>query len=829
MISKVPSGQPIASGHVTMSWSRRWAARWIWIDDPSEALPPHLDGRSRPPDVVALFRRTFDIARIPESAPVRLTADGRYQLWVNGRRIGWGPVRGEPAHLRYDTHDLASSLTADENVIAVLVRYYGGPVAYWKPSERVGDLGAGGLLFEAKVGDELITSDASWRSRVAPYERARVTGKFGRPPVEIIDGGSYPWGWTEPGFDDSSWDGAVELDPLDLGVPHSEPPTDPFGGLDRSELAPLSERVVRPIQLIGAGRCIDDGCRQPLDAFAADASGELLDVPAEGQIPSGEWRAFDLGEIVNAYPILELDAGPGTIVDLACGEDLDESCRPVVAPRDWTMRYTAAGRAGERVESLEPVGFRYLQAAVRSGTVRSLALSAIYRHYPRPVGAYFASDDPGLDEIWRVGAATLDACSTDAFLDCPGREQRAWLGDAYVESLVSFVCNPDCGLVRWNARLHGQTARADGLLAMIAGGELTDLATTIPDFSLHWVRTLARIWEHLSELEFVERLMPRALDALSWFERHRGPDGLLADMTGWVWIDWAQTERRRQVAAADALYALALTDAAMLAAALGDDGTAGRLRSRADRSREAFERFWDPERGVYVDAADPGGELGRRVSQQTNALAIISGAAALERRPAILDYVMDDERLVQTRHPGDGGPRPHRLRYQWMPAQEFGTQRLIDEEREVVKAQPFFCHFLHQALVTAGRRDLLLSSIRRWEALVARGNGVFEEYWEHVPGHGSRCHAWSATPTYDLSTHILGVRSVAPGWSSVEIEPYFGHLERVEGAVPTPRGFVRVQLHRDGIGVLELPEGMTGTLHLGDRSVALASGRQELP
>ncbi len=819
---------------MTFEWSRRWSARWIWITDRSDPLPPHLDGRSRPPDVVALFRRTVDLAHAPASSPARLTADGRYQFFVNGARIGWGPLRGEPSHLHYDTYDMAPSLVAGENAIAVLVRYYGGPIAYWKPAATVGDLGSGGLLFEAQAGGELITSDASWRSRVAPYVRDRVTGKFGRPPVEIVDGRAYPWGWTEPGFDAASWDDAVELDPLDLGVPFVEPPTDPFGGLDRSDLPPLAERMVRPVRIVGGGRCADDGSLAPLDAFAADAPGDRLDLPADGraQLSDGDWRTFDLGEIVNAYPILELDANEGTIVDLACGEDLDDTGHPVVAPRDWTMRYTATGRAGECVESLEPVGFRYLQAAVRTGSVRSVGLSARYRCYPRPEGAYFACDDPALDEIWRVGAATLDACSTDAFLDCPGREQRAWLGDAYVHSLVSFACSPDCELVRWNAQLQAQAARADGLLPMIAGGELTDIATTIPDFSLHWVRTIARIWEHTVDLELVEQLMPCALAALRWFEHHRGPDGLLSDMTGWVWIDWAQTERRRQIAPADVLYALALDDAAMLARALGDDGTAGRLKSRADRTREAFERFWDDERGVYIDAADPAtdpnGERGRRVSQQTNALAILSGAAPSQRWPVILDYVMDDDRVVQTRHPGDGGPRPQRLRYQWMPAQEFGTERLIDEEREVVKAQPFFCHFLHQALVAAGRRDLLVSSIRRWDGLVARGNGVFEEYWEHVPGHGSRCHAWSATPTYDLSTHVLGVRSAAPGWSSVEIEPYFGDLERVEGAVPTPRGFVRAQLHRDGSGWIELPDAVTGTLRTDDASVALASGRQEL-
>ena len=41
---------------------------------------------------------------------------------------------------------------------------------------------------------------------------------------------------------------------------------------------------------------------------------------------------------------------------------------------------------------------------------------------PSSRGAEFGCDDPALQQLWSIGAATLDACSTDAFMDCPGRE-----------------------------------------------------------------------------------------------------------------------------------------------------------------------------------------------------------------------------------------------------------------------------------------------------------------------------------------------------------------------------------------------------------------------
>lgn len=780
-----------------MRWDRRWDARWIWIEDSARAHADtfQVDVVDRRPDTVVLFRRTFEIDDVPSVCPARITADGRYRLFVNGALLGMGPVRGEPAHLRWDEYDLAPFLRTGVNVVAVLVRHYGVAMPYWKPARPMGALGCGSFLFEARVGGGVVASDASWRARRAPYERAPEMRWTGTAPAEIVDGRAYPWGWTEPEFDDTDWRRAVEVVPSGLGIHQSEPPTDPFGPAGPSEIAALAERIVRPRGVVDRG---SDGDRWTLD----------------------------LGEIVNAHPILTVDAEPGTVFDLTCGEDLDEGGNPVAAPRNWTLRYTAAGRRGETVEALDPVGLRYVQVAVSEGRAQAVEVAARYRHYPRPAGATFSCDDSALDAIWRAGAATLDACSTDAFIDCPGREQRAWLGDAYVETLISLACNPDTSLARWNARLHAQGARADGLRPMVAGGDFTDIIT-IPDYSLHWVRTIARLYEHLGDVELVRDVFPRALDALAWFEHHRGPDGLLADMTGWIFIDWAQTERGRNIAAVDALYALALDDAACLAEALGDEGTARRLRARADRSREAFERYWDEDRGVYVDAADPGGSPGRRVSQHTNALAILCDAVPPDRWERIMRYIDDPERLVMTRHPGDGGPASERLWYHWRPAQEFGTGRPFDDENGVVMAQPFFCHFLHQAFARAGRRDLLLRSIRRWAPLVARGNGVLEEYWTHVPGHGSRCHAWSATPTFDLPAHVLGVRRGSIGWDTVRIEPWFGPLSRIEGSVPTPRGFVRASLARDGTGLVELPEGMTGVLRaeeFGSR-LALESGR----
>ncbi len=53
------------------------------------------------------FRKRLELATTPKSGLVRVTADARYQLWVNGQLVGRGPARGYPWAQPYDEHDLA--------------------------------------------------------------------------------------------------------------------------------------------------------------------------------------------------------------------------------------------------------------------------------------------------------------------------------------------------------------------------------------------------------------------------------------------------------------------------------------------------------------------------------------------------------------------------------------------------------------------------------------------------------------------------------------------------------------------------------------------------
>jgi alpha-L-rhamnosidase len=119
----------------------------------------------------------------------------------------------------------------------------------------------------------------------------------------------------------------------------------------------------------------------------------------------------------------------------------------------------------------------------------------------------------------------------------------------------------------------------------------------------------------------------------------------------------------------------------------------------------------------------------------------------------------------------------------------------------------------------------------KWWPQIERGDTVFEEYWNARAGSGSRCHAWSATPTYDLTTHVLGVRPLRPGYEWAEIAPCFGALRHLEGAVPTPHDFIEITLDRERGGEIAIPPAVTARVRFDDAKLAsatLGAGRHRI-
>lgn len=790
-------------------FAARWRARWIWFEPPAiEAQTATRPVLADPLDKVALFRTEVEMDRVPERVPARLWVDGRSVLRVNGVEVARGPVRSDPRAAHYDVVDLAPHLRSGTNVIAITARHFGAATSWWMPVPPTYSLGAGSLVFEADLGDRWIWSDRSWRCRRGEaWTPVPVPGHVASLPLESFDARVHPSGWELPGFDDEAWGTAVEIMPINTGS-HGDPspPSEPFGML----LPPV--RTAFPGGRTHEARLLD-AVRRVGAATVADPVQQVLDDQVTAPIdegrggdgaPDGVWLVrWDLGHIAAGTLQLQVDgAAAGTVIDVAASEHLDAEGRLVPLGQHAGLRYVCSGGPSERFESLDVIGTRHLHAAIRppAGVARpTVELAIADRHRPRPVGASFTCSDPLLERIYEVGLRTVDLCALDAYVDCPTREQRAWTGDSVVHQMVDLVANPDWSMARWHPQLAAM-ARFDGMLAMAPASDFTaDDRTFVPDWSLHWVRSVHHLFRYLGDRLLVAELLPAAERTLRWFEPYLDEDGLLCDVSGWILLDWASVSSAGCSSVLNALWARALEDFAEMSRWLGNEGSAAWADARRDDVRAAFDRFWDEGRGVYVDHLVDG-VAQRPAAQHGGAAALAAGLVPADRVDRVVERLVDRDRLLRHSWVMDPvTPTGGSDGYHWLVLGY--PEPTWDAEEQMVEAEPFFRYVVHEGLARAGRAELIADLCRDWQVFLDAGETTWPECWTG----GTRCHGWSSTPTWDLVTHVLGISPAEPGYAAVRVDPHLGDLAWARAVVPSPFGPITVEAHADGTVDVESP------------------------
>ncbi len=170
-------------------------AKWIWY--PSERTLQNT---------FILFRKEITLDKDLVSAKGWVIADSRYQLFVNGQRVQWGPAPFDPRWQEADPVDISRYLKRGKNVIGCQVLYYG-------TGDGTSPLGMPGFLMNITIDGKEIITDGSWKSFLArSWNPGQYKRWYLRALQENFDARIFPYGWDTANFTETGeWIFAQEL------------------------------------------------------------------------------------------------------------------------------------------------------------------------------------------------------------------------------------------------------------------------------------------------------------------------------------------------------------------------------------------------------------------------------------------------------------------------------------------------------------------------------------------------------------------------------------------------------------------------------------------
>lgn len=757
------------------------------------------------PEVVA-YRLRFALDAT-STARVHVSADERYELWLDGERVGRGPERGVRQAWFYESYDLP--LAAGEHTLVARVWQLGSLA----PEAQV-STSPGFLL----VAEEPFTSLLSTGS--APWEAKRLSGyRFALPAVpgpapwfaganQQIDGARFCWG-AELG-EGEGWGTVTRRREDTMAFLGTMP-----AHMLTPALLPAQLSMSRPVGSVRYAAIWPEPWPDPQSVFVRpDAHDSPLLVAWQQMVAGAKpvvvpphtrlQLVLDLGQYICAYPQLVTSGGAGSAITICWAEALfldadgsakgqrdDVEGRHFVAPsRDV---FLPNGGVSRRFETLWWRAGRYIQLLVETAgeplTVEALSLEET--RYPLEMESGLTTSDERIERMVPLALRALQMCAHETFMDCPYYEQLMFAGDTRLEALTAYTIAADDRLARKALTLFDQMRGSAGLTP---GHTPSRRDPVLPPFALWWVAMVHDYAAWRDNRGFVAGLLPGVRAVIDAFLGMLDDEGLLAAPPGWNFVDWVPqwplgVPPDGVVGASGVLnwhLVYTLTLAAQLEGWAGEPELARRYeRHRQQLAERITPRFWDEGRGLFAD------DLGHQhFSEHTQALALLSGAVSYERRERIVAGLLGNQDLTRT--------------------------------------TIYFTHYLFEAYRLLGLPDALFERLGLWFDLPKQGLKTTPERPEPTR---SDCHGWGAHPLFHCFATVLGIRPADLGFRRVEIAPLLGPLTSLSGSLVHPRGRIEVtfSVADEALrGTITLPPGVTGVLRYGELIQELTPGTQQI-
>ncbi len=749
--------------------SRLWDANWIAPQGTTTG--------------VVYFRKSFTLAEKPHRFVIHVSGDSRYRLFINGQYATEGPQISDLRHYRFESLDISELLKGGRNTLAIQVWNLGEEAPVYQMSKRLALIVQGNDSLSA-----VVNTDKTWKYQSEPYITPIHFGPgnpdlyyhyYAAGPMDKISAGVL-WDWEKTDFNDTAWKSASQLQ---RGTPFLK---SEYGDAQWELLArsiPLMERSYQSFQAV---RKTSSAERKilPNMPFSIAANQKMTVL-------------LDQQQMTTAFPEIITEKGKGSEVKVIYAESLyddpkNKGHRDSVNAKIhgvYDLFYPDGGR-DRKFTTLSYRAFRYVQLEITTGS-EPLTIQKIgswFTGYPFQKIGMFKANDSELEKVFDVGWRTERLCSYETYMDCPYWERLQYIGDTRIQALVSYYVSGDDRLARNAISQFEWSMTYDGLTGSRYPSALPQY---IPNYSLVWVLMVHDYMMYRNDPEYVKSFLPGIKRVMEHFRQYLTQDNMMQQQPYWDFIDHTFSTKKvieashfKKLTTNSLFYAYTLSRAADIFAFFNENGQAQEYGILSQRIKDSVKKqCWDAKSEMYADTPDK-----TSFSMHSNILAVLCGMKPGEDQQKLLKRIVANKGITQT--------------------------------------TLYFDFYLARAMNQAGAGAMYFDMLSKWKDLLKEGLTTFPEGVSR-----SDCHAWSASPDFEMAATFAGVEPQTPGFKKVILRPQLDKLMNVEAKVAHWAGEIHVILEKKGKGLsgsVTLPSGINGRLEWSDKSIELLPGKNEI-
>ena len=411
--------------------------------------------------------------------------------------------------------------------------------------------------------------------------------------------------------------------------------------------------------------------------------------------------------------------------------------------------------------------FRYVYITKDEG-VDYKEVNMLYEFKPETRRGSFKCNDDEVNQMWNVGAYTMQLTTRECFIDGIKRDRWTWSGDAYQSYLMNYYLFFDKQTVQ------------NTIWALRGKDPVTSHTNTIMDYTFYWFLSIYDYYMYTGDHHFIEQVYPRMQTLMDYVLGRTDKNGMVEGQSGdWVFVDWADgyMDKHGELSYEQVLFCKSLETMALCAKLTNNEVDKTKYDELATSLRsKLIPDFWnDTKQALVHNRIDDKQQA--QVTRYSNMFAVFFNYLSPEKQQAIKKSVLMNDSVMKISTP-------------YMRFYELEALCVLGEQKQVMKEmKDYWGGMIRQGATTF------------WEKYNPTDKGAQYLAMYGRPYGKSLCHAWGASPIYLLGKYYLGILPVKAGYKEFSINPNLGGLKWMEGTVPTPNGEIKLYMDTKTIKV----------------------------